>query len=642
VLQTCAWGQLLVPTVVDTFYLPLGRVPAFRSNVTTAAAVAVEQLGKALTPAWLTDAKKRLAAQGVVFPAVTRVAVTPVWRLSLLVSTIPLPASPAEAAAWLQKPSLGVTQALFSPYSLVRAYRARRDISSSHADNLPARTFSPQDFRLSFLYGADYQAGLVNPAVVNTAGGVVAVPRGGVGRRRRRRALHQVPDDGEGIMAQLLAQCLEEAPDVYHGRGLASPAQQHGRHLAQGPGALSQLPASLLQGLATAWEAHHQGAVNATLAGWGALLSLVLRQKLLGYVDVVPSVKWGESWGLTQIPTVDTTFFFRAGFDIATGAIKTLSLGSPNASTPVRRPVLGVVGHRHRRRMLQAAAPSPSLSPAPGPESGPTGDGAEFTTRVPPNQLLPPSLCAALVALLQAVSADSQAMAAAVQPIIVQLETRFQVTQILDIVLQPFISAVPGQLSFVLPNTAEKWAKFLKDPTLGLLLQSLAGFSMGLSFSVSILSNLLVPPKILPLVQRQARVVVVAGRLACVDVAVPSRNATSGRRRLHAQRQQSPEAVFQAALALVQQHTGISARLQELFMVFSFLDFKQVAVQFLAGAQHRVGVSERSTVHHPFRGAGVAVDAAVVDSAFTIASWTITAASSALVGFSPSLPKAAG
>ena len=602
-LQTCAWAQLLVPTVVDTFYLPLGRVPAFRSNVTTAAAVAVEQLGKALTPAWLTDAKERLAKRGIVFPSVTRVAVTPVWRLSLLVSTIPLPTSPAEAANWLQEPALGVTQALFSPYSI--------------------------DWRLQFLYGADYQAGLVNPAVVNTAGGVVAVPRGSVGRRRhrrRRRALHQQPNDDERIVAQLLAQCLEEAPDVYRGRSLTSPAhpQQGRRHLAQASGALSQLPASLLQGLATAWEAHHQGAINATLAGWGALLSLVLRQSLLGYVDVLPSVRWGESWGVTQIPTVDTTFFFRAGFDIATGAIKTLSLGSPNASTPVRRPVLGVVGHHHRRRQLHAAAPSPS--PAPGPESGPTSDGAEFTTRVPPNQVLPPSLRATLVALLQAVSADSQAMAAAVQPIIVQLETTFQVTSALDIVLQPYISGVPGQLSFVLPNTADKWAKFLMDPTLGLLLQSQAGFSIGLSFSVSIISNLLAPPKILPL----------------LEVAVPSQNAT-GRRRLHAlQRQQSPEAVFQAALALAQQHTGISARLQELFLVFGIIDFKAVAVQFLAGAQHRADVSERSIVHHPLRGAGVEVDAAIVNSAFTIASWTITAASSALVGFSPSLPKAAG
>ena len=215
-LQTCAWAQLLVPTVVDTFYLPLGRVPAFRSNVTTAAAVAVEQLGKALTPAWLTDAKERLAKRGIVFPSVTRVAVTPVWRLSLLVSTIPLPTSPAEAANWLQEPALGVTQALFSPYSI--------------------------DWRLQFLYGADYQAGLVNPAVVNTAGGVVAVPRGSVGRRRhrrRRRALHQQPNDDERIVAQLLAQCLEEAPDVYRGRSLTSPAhpQQGRRHLAQASGA---------------------------------------------------------------------------------------------------------------------------------------------------------------------------------------------------------------------------------------------------------------------------------------------------------------------------------------------------------------------------------------------------------------------
>ena len=596
---TCARAQLLVPTVVDTFYVPLGRIPAFRSNATTAAAVAVEQLGEALTPTWLSEGKKRLAARGIVFPSVTRVAVTPVFRLSLLVTTIPLPATPLEAANWLQAPGLGVTKALFSPYSI--------------------------DMRLQFMYGADYQAGYVNPAVVNTAGGVVAVPRGAVGRHRRRlrRSLHQLPDGGDGI-AQLLAQCLEEAPDVYHGaRGLASSAhghQQGRRHLAQGGG--SQLPASLLQGLASAWEAHHQGAVNATLEGWGSLLSLVLRQSLLGYVDVLPSVRWGESWGVSQIPTVDTTFFFRAGVDIAVGTIKTFALGSPNASAPIRRPVLGVVGHRRRRRMLQAAAPSPSA--APGPESGPTSDGAEFTTRVPPNQVLPPALRTALVALLQAISADSQAMAAAVQPILVQLETTYKLTESLAIVLQPYISAVPGQLSFVIPDTAAKWAKFLMDPTLGLLLQSLAGFSIGLSFSVSIISNLLAPPKILPL----------------LEVAVPSHN-TTGRRRLQ-QRQQSPEDVFQAALALAGQHSGISARLQQVFLFIGIIDFKAVAVQFLAGAQHRADVSERSTVHHPFRGAGVAVDAAVVNSAFTIASWTITAASSALVGFSPSLPKAAG
>jgi hypothetical protein len=242
---------------------------------------------------------------------------------------------------------------------------------------------------------------------------------------------------------------------------------------------------------------------------------------------------------------------------------------------------------------------------------------------LPAGKILPPLLRRNVLALLQAISADSQAMAASLQPIIAQLQSGQSITRIVDIVFAPSLSAVPGQLSFIIPDTFKKWAGLLNDPTLGLLLQSLAGFSVGVSFSVTVFSSLALPPLAIS--------------------TPPAHNQT--RRSLHSDAppiRQGPEAVFSAALALLGEHSGISARLQQLFLVLGFIESKTISVLFETGLQRRTQARERSSVAHPFRGAGVIVDAAIVKTAFTFATWTVSVASSAIVGFSPTLPKAAG
>jgi len=582
-------AQLLVPTIVDTFYLPLGRVPAFRSNITSAAADVAMQLGETLTPEVVTSTKKALAQRGVEFPTVTRVAVTPFFRVSLFASTIPLPSSAEEAVGWLENPPLAVTKAIFSPYTA--------------------------DARLQFFYGGDYQAGYIDPALVNTAGGNIALPRAATGRRRR----HLLRDAAQSIDTQsdfmkLLVRCITDVQHVVAGKSIAGSRTGGIRHtLASGHTNVT----SLIQGLAAAWEAHHQGAINATLAGWGDLLSLVLRQQLLGFFDLVPNVRFGESWGVTQIPTYDTTFFFRVGFDVIAGVSKALYLGSNGTTLPRPRPVPG-----HRRRRLLSTAPAP----APAPSASPPGisiSETDVTISLLAGQILPPILRRNVLALLQAISADSQAMAASLQPIIAQLQSGQSITRIVDIVFAPSLSAVPGQLSFIIPDTLQKWAGLLNDPTLGLLLQSLAGFSVGVSFSVTVFSSLALPPLAIS--------------------TPPAHNQT--RRSLHSDAppiRQGPEAVFSAALALLGEHSGISARLQQLFLVIGFIESKAISVQFETGLQRRTEAREQSSVARPFRGAGVIVDAAIVKSAFTFATWTVSVASSAIVGFSPTLPKAAG